>query len=216
MIPLRITASLDPLGAPLVLPDGYLHLDALLACAVCLRDNTPPILDESDIIPIEIPVEREPGRRFHMCSASMPVEWICHEKRFTQRRFPVELAPMMTDMKRVNLAAGAQKNFRIPLDNGRAKQLVWFLLGEPVEIRQLLMLISHLGKRRGVGYGKVARWDVESCHPWPGFPIVRDGEALRHLPPDWPGLVDPGLRLGCLSYPYWVRSREQEIAAPCP
>lgn len=215
MTPLRITAHLDPLGAPLAMPDGYLHIDALLAAAVCVRDNVPPILDESDILPIEIPVQREPGGRFHLASASLPVDWLCHEKRYTQRRFPVEHAPYMTDMKRVNLAAGAQKNFRIPLDNGRVGALVWYLIGELVEIRQLLALISHLGKRRGVGYGKVSRWQVDECETWDGFPVVRDGQPLRHLPPDWPGLVDPALRLGNTSYPYWRRSTEQEIAAPC-
>lgn len=215
MIPLRITASLDPLGAPLAIPDGYVHIDGLLAFAVCIRDQIPPIIDESDILPIEIPVQREPGGRFHLASASLPVDWVCHEKRFTQRRFPVELAPHMTDMKRVNLSAGAQKNFRIPLDNGRVGALVWYLLGERQSVTDLLSLITHLGKRRGVGYGKVARWSVEPCETWDGFPVTRDGEALRHLPPDWPGLVDPGLRMGCVTYPYWVRSRETEIAAPC-
>lgn len=215
MIPLQITAHLDPLGAPLAMPDGYVHLDGLLAFAVALRDNLPPIIDEADILPIEIPVEREPSGRFHMASASLPIDWLCHEKRYTQRRFPVELAPMMTDMKRVNLAAGAQKNFRIPLDNGRVDRLVWYVIGEPVEIRQLLMLISHIGKRRGVGYGKVSQWDVEPWQmTWPGFPVTREGQALRHLPADWPGLVDPAIKYSNLSFPYWRRSTEMVCATP--
>lgn len=216
MEPLRVVAHLSGLGGPLSMPDGYIHLDALLAFAVCLRDEIPPALSSAELVPIEIPVAREPEGRFHLCSASISA-WDQMERRYTQRRFPIDLAPVLTDMKRVNLAAGAQKNFRVPLEAGRVvgDMLTWFLVGDREGVRALLSLVSHLGKRRGVGLGKVARWDVEPCEPWgDGFPVVLDGKPLRHLPLDWPGLDAPGVREGNLSYPYWLRETETLIACP--
>lgn len=215
MIPLRVVAHLSGLGGPLSMPDGYIHLDALLAAAVCLRDEIPPALTAEELVPIEIPVEREPGGRFHLCSASISA-WEQMEVRYLQRRFPVDLAATMTDMKRVNLAAGAQKNFRIPMEAGRVSgdRLTWFLVGDREGVSALLSLVSHLGKRRGVGLGKVARWEIEPCETWPGFPVVLEGKPLRHLPPDWPGLEAPDVRDGNLSYPYWLRQTETLVACP--
>lgn len=217
MTPLRVVAHLDPLGAPLAMPDGCINLDALLAWAVAMRDELPPILDETTIFPIEIPVQREPGGRFHLASASISEGWSQMEKRYLNRRFPWDLAVHLTDMKRVKLDAGAQKSFRIPIESGRlaGMRLMWFLVGDRDGVSSLLALVSHLGKRRGVGYGKVARWEVEPCEPWgDGFPVVLDGKPLRPLPLDWPGLVNPGVREGNLSFPFWRRSTETLIACP--
>jgi hypothetical protein len=60
----------------------------------------------------------------------------------------------------------------------------------------------------------VAEWSVDACEPWgDGFPVVRDGRALRTLPADWPGLVDPVLRYRVLSPPYWEHTREEVCAS---
>lgn len=115
------------------------------------------------------------------------------------------------------LAAGAQKNFRVPLDACHVvgDRLTWFLVGDRDGVGALLSLITHLGKRRGVGLGKVARWEIEPCVSWgEGFPVVLDGRPLRHLPPEWPGLEAPDVREGNLSYPYWLRETETLVACP--
>lgn len=104
--------------------------------------------------------------------------------------------------------------WRIELRNVRALHgLLSHLLGEG-RVRELLALVTHLGKRRAVGLGRVERWEVLPCEPWEGFPVLRDGRPLRPLPTDWPGLVEYDLGLRTLSYPYWDSSRRVECAVP--
>ena len=50
--------------------------------------------------------------------------------------------------------------------------------------------------------------------PWDGFPVVCGGRALRPLPVDWPGLVEPAKAYHTLTYPYWEHSREELCAVP--
>lgn len=217
MIPLAITARLDPLGGPLSLPNGYIHLDGPVAYAVVIRDGIRPAMIESELVPIEIPIEREPKGRFHLASAAY-VRWEIHEKKFTNRRFPVERAAVMSTMTRVRIDAGAQKSYRIPLEVGRVEgdALTWYAIGEPEELRSLLALLPGIGKRRGVGLGAVREWLVEQVEAWPGFPVLTPtGEPLRHLPAEeYPRPTD--VRIGRLTYPYWLRTDETMVTVPVP
>jgi len=212
--PLIITAEL--LG-PIALPGGPLAIDALLAAAVARRDGMPPPLSAADVQPIEIPIEREPDGRFHLASFSVS-EVECVERRWVNRRFPLAEAQAMGDAKlrRVLISAGPCKSYRLPLEGQHMVNdaMCWWCIGERVEIAQLLAIISYLGKKRGVGLGKVRRWSVEPCEPWDGFPVVRDGRPLRSLPPDWPGLADPQMAYRTLTYPYWAHAKEQLCAVP--
>ncbi|OFV80210.1 MAG: hypothetical protein A2Y78_04765 [Acidobacteria bacterium RBG_13_68_16] len=213
MIPLHVRASLT--GA-LSLPDGYIHLDALLAAAVVLRDEIPPAHTAEEIVPVEIPVAREPGGCFHLASAAVAL-WEKMETRYTQRRFPVTEAAVRSAMKSINLSAGRQKNYRIPMEAGHVEgdRLDWWCVGEPGEIRSLLDLVTHVGRKRSAGLGRVREWVVDECEPWEDFPVLgRDAEALRHLPLDWPGLGEHLVRWGRVSYPYWLRADLAEVAAP--
>lgn len=212
MIPLAITASLS--GA-VSLPHGPLALDGLLAWAVATRMGKPPASVE--MIPIEIPVEREPGGRFHLCSFSVGENELA-EHRWINRRFPTPEAQLMggPKLRRIDVRAGAQKSYRLPLEAEHQSndELRWWCIGEPEEIRELLALVGYLGKRRAVGNGRVARWLVEPCEPWgAGFPVVRlDGMPLRTLPLDWPGVAaDADVGVNTLTYPYWQHHSEE----PC-
>lgn len=214
MTPLRITARL--LG-PISLPHGPLHLDGLLAWSEAQRQRLPPI-GFAPLATIEIPVEREPGGRFHLCSSSLAT-FDSHESRYVNRRFPLEQAQVLGDakLKRIHLGAGATKSYRIPTELAFAEgdMLTWFAIGDRDGIVDLLAHVTHLGKRRAVGRGRVDAWTVEPCEPWgDGFPVVREGRALRPLPPDWPGLVEPVLARAALTYPFWDRTRVLTCAVP--
>jgi len=193
-------------------------LDGLLAYAVSVRDKLPPALDASQVVPIEIPIERAEGGRFHLCtSARFEVEQ--HERRWLNRRFPIPEAQIMGNAKvrSINIAGGPCKSYRIPLHCAHLvdDEIAWLCLGDLDAISELLGLISHLGKRRGVGLGKVVEWRVEQCDSWDeGFPIVRDGQPQRPLPHDWPGLDNPMLAQHVLSYPYWRHTEEEPCAVP--
>ena len=120
--------------------------------------------------------------------------------------------------KRINIAAGAQKSYRLPLETQHLKDdaLRWWCIGDRDEISELLSLVGYLGKRRGVGLGAVLSWSVEPCTPWgDGFPVVRDGWPLRPLPHDWPGISSRAPRAyRTMTFPYYQHTREELCAVP--
>jgi hypothetical protein len=211
---LAITATL---AGPVFLPRGALHIDSLLAAAVARRDGLPPPLDPSLVVPIEIPVEREPGGRFHLCSSS-----VCqaeeHELQHTHRRAPIEQYQTIGSQKirTVDISTGQNKSYRIarPVVHMTGDEIRWYAVGDAAAIRDLLAIVGHVGKRRSVGLGRVLTWFVEPCDGWGGFPVARAGKPLRPLPRDWPGLVSPRLAFGRLSYPYWQYTDEELLASP--
>lgn len=203
MKPLTITAQLQ--GA-ISMPDRPLALDALLAYAAALRDHIPPATRPDEVVSIEIPVKREPDGRFHLCShATYTVEQA--ETRYQNRR-PViaEAQAMGKGIKRLQINAGLSKGYRIPYEaiHLEGDELRWWAIGDRAKIEDLLELISHLGKKRAAGLGRVARWHVAPCKPWgPGFPIMHVGRPMRPLPVDWPGLAsDAALERCTITYPY--------------
>jgi len=211
MRPLAITARL--MGA-ISMPDRPLAIDALLAYAVVLCDHIVPASTPDEVVPIEIPIEREPGGRFHLCShAIYTVE--ATETRWQNRR-PVipEAQAMGRSIKRIQISAGLSKGYRIPYEaiHVEGDELRWWAIGDRAEIEDLLGLIGHLGKKRAAGLGRVAEWLVEPCEPWgEGFPVVLDGQPLRPLPRDWPGLAeDVAVERCTITYPY-PRSLNREL-----
>src|ERR1700755_142975 len=179
------------------MPDGPLAIDGLLAAAVAIRDGLPPATPGA-IVPIEIPVAREPEGRFHLASFAS-FSWEIFERRFVNRRFPTTEAQVLAGpkLRRIDISTGPAKSYRIPMEVGHVAgdQLTWWCVGDEDEVRGLLGLITHLGKRRAVGLGRVRAWKVEACsETWDGFPVVAGGKPLRTLAIDWPRLGEIGKR----------------------
>lgn len=214
MTPLVVTARL---AGQIAMPDGPLALDGILAAAVAMRDGLPPPAPGA-ILPIDIPVLRAPSGRFHLASFAQ-FTWEIYERRFVNRRFPTAEAQYLggPKLKRINISTGPAKSYRIPMEVGHlmGDQLTWWCIGDEVEVRALLALVSHLGKRRAVGLGRVCRWTVDRCETWDGFPVVANGKPLRTLPLDWPGLDGASQAYRTLTYPYWLRANEELCAVPC-
>lgn len=205
------------LRSSVCLPMDSVALDALLAAAVCVRDQIPPAIDDASIVPIEVPLAREPGGRFHLASVGH-FEIEAHELRHVQKRPAVEYFKSHGSPKigTVSISSGPDKGARIPTPvlHPRDGLITWWAVGDEPEVRELLGLVSHLGKRRAVGVGHVDRWDVETTEPWGhGFPLLLPGGApTRSLPEDWPDVAaDTPRGWRCITYPYWRRSEEQ----PC-
>jgi CRISPR type IV-associated protein Csf3 len=195
-------------------PDG-IALDALLMAAVALRDNLPPI-GFGERRELAIPIAKERG--VYMASLG---QWRAeaHERRHVHRRPPVLEAQSLgsPQLRRMVTTAGPNKAYRIPVSVAHAENdaIVWFALGDPVGVRELVALIGYVGKKRSVGLGRVTRWTVEDCEAWPGFPVLdMEGRPLRPLPLDWPGLGAHRVEPRVLEPPYWERWREQDAAVP--
>lgn len=216
MLPLQVTAQI---AGPICIPEHPIALDALLAWAVCQRDEIPPPLVEPDLRHVEIPIARSDCGRFYLASfAQYAIEE--RERSHTNRRPVVpELQVMSPRTNRIQVTAGPNKGYRIPREHLYLVDdlLTWWCVGEPADIRALIEIVMYLGKKRGVGLGRVVRWRVFDAEPWgDGFPVARDGRALRTLPAEYPwlGMVEPELGYGNLSAPYWRRSTEEQCVVP--
>jgi len=216
--PLSVFCHLDG-GSEVLARHRRIQLDALLAAAVAEVSGLPPARAPEDVMPIEIPVAKEPGGRFHLCSCLMgDVE--LEEVRYVQRRFPVEQALHRSNMKSVNLSAGPRKNYRIPHASLRFREdlLVGHLIGDRDDVLRLLQTRTHVGGRRSVGAGRLdpEAWSVLPVEPWEGFPVVSpEGLPLRPLPEDWPGIAEGAKKtFSRLTYPYWLR--QDEVVAWVP
>jgi len=210
MIPLAITAHLrGPItGAPM--------LDGLLAFVVAARAGH--VAGFGPLEQVEIPIAMEPEGRFHMCSSPI-VSWDQRELRYINRKFPLHEAQLLGDarLRRVQLSAGATKSYRIPGEVAWAERDVirWYAIADADAVREILLVVTHLGKRRAVGRGAIDRWEVEPCESWgEGFPVVHDGKPVRPLPADYPGLHEPSLAYSTLSFPYYQHERETLCAVP--
>ena len=216
MTPLHVTAHLVE-GLALRSP---LMLDALLAWSVASeRQHVAPLPGEP-LEPLEIPIQREPGGRFHLCSEGFPGSDES-ELRYKHRRPPVQEFARLgsAKMRRVDISVSVDKSLRVPYEFALCREIDWWCIGDADEIRRLLGRVHYLGRFRGSGKGRLdihgAPWTVEPCDPWEGFPVVRDGQPLRPLPRDWPGLDEPQLGYRPLTMPYWQRSFEL-LAVPRP
>lgn len=215
MIPLRVTATIS--GA-ICMPERPLALDALLAAAVATREGIQPALTRAELRDIDIPVRRSRCGRYHLATqAEFKIE--SYAGRYINRRPLIEQYQTIGNaaIKRVDTGSGPNKGYRIPMETVYLEldQLTWWCVGDRTETTSLLSVITHLGRRRAVGLGRVAAWNVSPCEPWEGFPVLRDGFPLRNLPLDTPGLSpDAGQAFAVLTYPYWRHEAEELCAVP--
>jgi CRISPR type IV-associated protein Csf3 len=165
---------------------------------------------------LPLPLERSACGRVWLASFAVSTPEM-HEPTFVQRRFPVAEYQAHGDAKRsINLSAGVNRSYRIPtrVIHVTGDVVTWYARGDADEISRLLSSVGHLGKRRGVGRGAVASWEVEPCEPWPGFPVLCEGVPLRALPVDWPGVTGGRQAYATMVPPYWEHRRAELAWVP--
>lgn len=216
MTPLRVTAHL---AGDICLPNGPPALDSLLVYAEALRQELPPPATIDDCTDLPIPVERSACGRYYLASFGH-FEAECHSSDFTNRRFPIAEAQLLAGpkLRRIQLSGGPSKSYRLPRVRTHlvGDRMDWWAIGDVDGVRGLLDLVSYLAKRRGVGLGRVRRWEVEPCASWgEGFPILRDGYPTRTLPIDVPGVREDAERAyATVAPPYWAHVRRVEAYVP--
>jgi len=214
--PLHVVAHLQ---GGICLPNGPIALDALLTWAEAMRRELPPPATAQDCQDLPLPIARSTCGRYWLASfgAYEPEE---HEVDWTNRRFPIAEAQMLAEpkLRRVNMSAGACKSYRLPRERMhlRGDRIDWWAIGDADGVRELLMYVGYLGKRRGVGLGRVREWRVGPCESWgEGFPVVRDGYPTRALPLDVSGIADDAERaMHAILPPYWAHTRRVEAWVP--
>ena len=80
---------------------------------------------------------------------------------------------------------------RIPYQTRQTKTHRWYALcvGNQDEIADLLTLIRFLGKRRNVGFGEVAQWDIEAWNDDELDTLIQDEHLVHALPQDAAGAL---------------------------
>lgn len=188
-----------------------LALDALLMALVARRDRLPPFeVTRATGGSLELPIPVAQAHGVYLATCARPT-WAARELRQKNRRAPIEqLARLSTMRTKVDVSSGPNKAYRTPYEAGLLSEpLTWWCLGEREGVEELLLLCTRLGRHIGSGYGRVDRWEVERCEPWPGFPAVRDGAPLRNLPLDYPGVVRGTQGWAAVRPPYWEREAEE-------
>jgi hypothetical protein len=195
---------------------AHVALDGLLAAAVAMRDGLPP---PPPLVNVEIPLQRSSCGRVYLATSGVSRD-DDHELRYLNKRFPLAEAQILgSSIKRVNMASGPSRSYRIPQDTCHLvnDEIHWWAIGDAHDVEALLVgWIGYLGRKRSVGLGRVVHWHVEECEPWgDGFPCVRDGQPMRPLPVDWPGLgAEVERAYSCIAPPYWRHAEAQECAVP--
>lgn len=217
MVPLVVVAHLE--GA-IARPNPAYCLDSLLDWATYPERGIehPCSPEEWEATRTELPIARSACGRFHLVSEGI-FDTEQTDNRWINRRFPLPEAMALGDAKlrRVDVKAGPQKSYRLPLETLHllGDVIVWFCVGDAQGIRDLLRWVTHLGKRRAVGLGRVARWEVELTSSWgEGFPLLREGVPTRALPLDHPGIAGGEQRIGRFTFPYHYRWLEELVACP--
>lgn len=209
---LRVRAILSE--GRVVSSDGYLPLDSILAWA-WMRANHPELLEADNaghgvLIEPELPLER--------CGEGDDWYWACSFAQYEQaqeyighwhKRFDADLASEYVDFLgrrgKVSGTMGRYRAYRMPLVIRVTPHIDWYCMGEAETIRDLLKLVTHIGKKASQGYGTVTEWQVER---WPQDWSVYgpDGRLMRAIP--------GGDRTYGIRPPYWLPANWRECRMP--
>lgn len=156
-----------------------------------------------------------PGRRnwCYACSWAQPQPWwVAEEIRHWNKRFDTQYSDMVDFGDRrgkVIIEQGRYKAYHMPMFTRAALQAEWYCVGDKAEIERLLSLVTHIGKKRSQGFGRVWRWDVELwTEDWS---IWRDGHLTRGVSDE-----DAGKALDRIFYgirpPYYRKENQTWLA----
>lgn len=142
-------------------------------------------------------------------SASMaspvPIRQAKHEVR---KRPDTGRMSRMTESPSINIGAGAIKAYDLAFPTVLVERIEWHCVGQQEAIELLLREITHIGKKRHHGLGRVLSWSVAEIER--DYTVMGpDGMSARHLPAAVVG-VDEGESLG-IRPPYWHPSRRVPV-----
>jgi len=205
MSTLLVTAHLATPYIPA--PQGNdIHLDSLLGAAL-LQDLPAPVFfpaHSAAVIPIPLALlwQSEGGLPLWAATPLWPVGEAFIGREYWHKRYPSDRADL--SLKRAALtSAGRWKEYRTPVNAVTGNAVAGICVGVQSEVERLLTLITHVGKKGSIGYGRVGRWGVSA------IPLEEGRQSCligRPLPVSCPlasglqGRFEP--RLGWTP-PYW-------------
>lgn len=201
--PLRITARLR-CG---VISDGLLPIDAVLYFAahrqarpgqrIAARPRERAVDDDETVGMLPLMVHG--GQTPHWFYAASCAQWrqpyadgIDHWTKRVDARY----ADLVTTSARVPISGGRYRAYHMPVHYRHALAVDWYVVGQIDQVRALLGLVSHIGKKTEMGWGAVIDWRVEPT-PEDWSITGPDGRLMRPVP------AAEGTLYG-LRPPYWL------------
>lgn len=220
MRPLRVTAVMADGRVASI--DGRLFLDSIMAYSWMLENHPEQVTlnnaatDKAIDIDLSCALEKrgEGDDWFWACSMGQ-FEEKCETIEYAHKRVSPMAAERYVDFGRrrgkIVTGGGPYKSWRKPILVKLIPSVTWYCVGDAEEIKRLLEPITHIGGRRGSGYGLVREWRVE---PWDEDWSVygRNGELMRPLP-DPNGTEEQGIRPPYWSPRNWRVCRMPEVEA---
>jgi hypothetical protein len=202
-------------------------LDAILEGEMARRDGSATRLRRDQPCPpygqIHIPMLRRTigGLAVPCCSAPIARADRVTVEHFA-KRLATEHAGLLAPKKRLVVATGNAtfKSYRLPLQVQVIHRIVWFAIARRRPVKQLLRSVRSVGRKRSMGYGRVAEWVCERIdNEWSWFVRTEAGPVLmRPLPfcADLPGgLLGAREDFGAVQSPMWHPDRFVERVVPC-
>ena len=145
-----------------------------------------------------------------------------NRRQHWHKRFPIEHIQYMNEKeqdKKLNIASGKHKSYRMPITLLIIDKIVWFVKGDRNEIKKLLWRILNIGKKGAYGYGYVSNWVIEESESDYSFYVETENEIIlmRNLL-QLPKTDKPiSFRKGYLAIrpPYWHPYWRRECYMPC-
>lgn len=115
-------------------------------------------------------------------------------------------------VQRVQIGRGLYRAYHMPVYYRSALWIDWFCCGEREQIAALLAPVTHIGKKRAQGWGRVMRWEIEAvAEDWS---VWKGGALMRTLPVfAADGLPNRQAWYG-LRPPYYVASNQTLVWMP--
>ena len=154
------------------------HLDGILSSAAMTNHPVASAYDQAAVIPLplELVWVSPAGLPLWGCTPLIPVGDGLATREYWHKRYPSHRAEFGDKINAVT-TAGRWKEYRVPVQAQHITRLHALAIGNAEELETLLSVITHIGKKSSIGYGRVARWTVT-----PGTHTVADVLALRSVP----------------------------------
>lgn len=208
--PLQVTAHLQ---SPVVTSDGYLYIDSILSAVVMRQEYgwLEATAANTCIRPVrDLPIAKRGSGDLWYYAASV-AQWqgaVSHQTHYWTKSLDMDATFRLsaTEHKRVLIAGGPYKGWRMPVFCRHALSVHWYVVGGMAEIRELLAHVPSIGSERARGYGSVLRWDVAPWHAdWSERGAA--GQVMRCLP------AASGVLRG-IRPPYWLRENQTTCEVP--
>lgn len=164
--PIVITAEL---GTPIIHAEHPLtHLDSILVFAAFITHPVESVHDGSEPPVVPLPLEltwvSSAGLPLWACTPLAPLESSTDSREYWHKRYPAHRAEFGSRLN-ANLTGGRWREYRMPVRAHAVRRLGALAIGNAPEVERLLSVITHIGKKGSMGYGRVLRWTVtESDH----------------------------------------------------